>query len=36
VPAAEQIGLLQQAHADKGGIPNSNSAGHGKGRQSHG
>jgi len=31
VPAAEQIGLLQQAHADKGGVPNSNSNGHGRG-----
>ena len=31
VPAAEQIGLLQQAHADKGGVPNAHAAGHGRG-----
>ncbi len=32
VPASKQIGLLQQAHADKGGMPNSHSAGHGRER----
>lgn len=36
VPAAEQIGLLQQAHADKDGVPNSHSVGHGKGRSGGG